>query len=38
MSVYAEIEWIGIENAAINICREGIRISGMMLDIEKKIS
>lgn len=26
------------ENAAINICREGIRISGMMLDIEKKIS
>lgn len=25
------------ENAAINICREGIRISGMMLDIEKKI-
>ena len=26
------------ENAAINICREGIRISGMMPDIEKKIS
>ena len=26
------------QNAAINICREGIRISGMMPDIEKKIS
>ena len=26
------------QNAAINICREGIRISGMMTDIEKKIS
>ena len=26
------------QNAAINICREGIRISGMILDTEKKIS
>ena len=26
------------QNAAINICREGIRISGMILDAEKKIS
>ena len=26
------------QNAAINICREGIRISGMIFDTEKKIS
>ena len=26
------------ENAAINICREGLRVSGMVLDIQKKIS
>ena len=26
------------QNAAINICREGIRISGMLFDTEKKIS
>jgi putative transposase len=26
------------ENAAINICREGLRISGVELDAERKIS
>ena len=26
------------ENAAINICREGLRISGVELDTERKIS